>query len=372
MATIILLIITMAVLYAIISPLLTRKIAWIEAGEEDDGRLKEMAIEKNMNLRALNDIKFEFASGKINREDYVDLRDHYRLKVAEAMGKIEEADHVETESQVSEPSPQQDEEDRNEEPEQLDNMSDDSTVSAAMHLHDDNEFEESVGEDDSRDDEEEYIDEEEYHDDYLVPARDFRKPFLIVTGLLLLLITGLVFFTMGKQTGKQENDQVRQSAGIVQSVETMAMPGDAVPGQPDNIVGLDHAINYLKENPWNVQAHLIVGEYFLDAEEMSEAMGHIQDAAQYEPDSVRVLAYLGRSYHQMGEAERAIESFNAALNIDPKDINSLYHLGLIYGYDKGNKEKAAEYFQQIVSSDPDGPLTTAAKDELVKLGVIDG
>ena len=362
----------MAVLYAIISPLLTRKVAWIEAGEEDDEWRNELEMEKNMNLRALNDIKFEFASGKINREDYIDLRGHYRLKVAETMGEIEEADRVETESQMSEPPPQQNEEDCNEEPERLDNTNDNSTVSAAMHLHDDKEFEEGAGEDGSRDDDEEYMDEEEYHDDYLVPARDFRKPFLIVTGLLLLLITGLITFTMGKQAAKQGNDQVRRNVDIVQPVERVAGTGKGVSGQAPRIAGLDHAINYLEANPWNVQAHLIVGEYFLDAEEISEAMGHIQDAVQYEPNSVRVLNHLGRTYHKMGEAERAIESLNAALTVDPKDLESLYHLGLIYGYDKGNKEKAAGYFQQIVSSDPDEPLATMVKEELVKLGIMDG
>ncbi len=216
------------------------------------------------------------------------------------------------------------------------------------------------------------MDEEEYHDGHLAPDRDFRTPFLIVAGLLVLVMVYVINLTMGKPSITQGNLQVSQNVDIVQQVERVTGTDNGVSGQGVNIVGLDHAIKYLKENPWNVQTHLILGEYFLDADEMPEAMGHIQDAAQYEPNSVRVQNHLGRSYHKMGEAERAIESLNAALTVDPKDLESLYHLGLIYGYDKGNKEKAAEYFQQIVSNDPDGPLTTTAKEELVKLGIMDG
>ena len=358
MAMGILLIITAGVLYAVVSPLFTRRVAWIEAGEEDGEWRNELEMEKNMNLRALNDIKFEFASGKINREDYIELRDHYRLKVAETFSELEEVDREETGSQLSEPSPQQNE------------------TKLEKIAKDDKEFEESAGEagswDSGEDDEEENMDEEEYHDDYHVPVRDFRKPFMIVTGLLLLLITGLITFTMGKQSGEQGNDRVRRNVNAVQPVERAAGTGEGVSGPASSIVGLDHAINYLQENPWNVQAHLIVGEYFFDAEEISEAMKHYQNAAQYEPDSVRVLYHLGSTYHKLGEAESAIESLNAALVADPKDLESLYHLGLIYGYDKGNKEKAAGYFQQIMSSDPDEPLATTVKEELVKIGIMDG
>jgi len=364
MATGILLIITMGVLYAVVSPLFTRRVAWIEAGEEDGEWRNELEMEKNMNLRALNDIKFEFASGKINREDYVELRDHYRLKVAETFSELEVVDREETGSQLPEPYTHEDER---------------KSEKAAK---DDKEFQESAEEGASRYDEEEDMDDQEYddrdyddldYDDrYHVPERDFKKPFMIVTGLLVMLVTGLITFTMGKQSTKQGNNQVRQNVDIVQPVEKVAGTGEGVSGPASSIVGLDHAINYLQENPWNVQAHLIVGEYFLDAENTSEAMKHYQNAAQYEPDSVRVLNHLGSTYHKMGEAERAIEKLNAALVADPKDLESLYHLGLIYGYDKGNKEKAAEYFQQILSSDPEEPLAAAVKEELVKLGIMDG
>ena len=349
MAMGILLIITMVVLYAVVSPLFTRRVAWIEPGEEDDGWRDELEMQKNINLRALNDIKFEFASGKINREDYVELRDHYRSKVAETFSELEEMDQEETGSQLSEPSPQQNEK-------KLEKIA-----------KDDKEFEGSAGEG-----EEEDMDEEEHYDDYHVPERAFKKPFLVVTGLLLLLVMGLITFTMGKQSAKQGNDQVRQNVDIVQPVEKVAGTGKGVSGPASSIVGLDHVINYLQENPWNVQAHLIVGDYFLDAEEISEAMKHYQNAAQYEPGSVRVLYHLGSTYHKMGEAESAIEKLNAALVVDPKNLESLYHLGLIYGYDKGNKEKAAGYFQQILSSDPDEPLAATVKEELVKLGIMDG
>ncbi len=386
MATGILLIITMGVLYAILSPLFTRRMAWIEPGEDEDGWHNELELKKNMNLRALNDIRFEFASGKINRDDYLELRDHYRLKVAEVYSEIEKLEQEESGPLSTEFQPQEiengsekvaaDEENRDELTGLDEKADDELTLPTPNRPKYRKVIKHRAGRRTIRYIEEEDMDEQDrdnaYHEDqYMYPERDFKKPFLVVTSLLVLLITGLTTYTMGKRSSTQGSYQMNRNASAVLPGERTSGTGGDVSDPASSIVGLDHAINYLKENPWNVQAHLIVGEYFADSGEISNAMEHYQNAAQYEPGSVRVLKRLGDAYHTLGDKERAIEHLNASLAEDPDDIESMYHMGLIYS-EKGNKEKAIGYFKKIMSSDPDGQLAPMVREELVRLGIEDG
>ncbi len=77
-------------LYYVLTPLLGRKVTWVDAEDPDDERMRELELKKKINLKALKDIEFELASGKINDEDYMDLRDHYAHKVSRIMGLIED------------------------------------------------------------------------------------------------------------------------------------------------------------------------------------------------------------------------------------------------------------------------------------------
>jgi hypothetical protein len=78
------------VLYYVLTPLLGRRVGWVEAEDPDDERMRELKLTKKINLKALKDIEFELASGKINDEDYQELKEHYSRKVSRIMGLIED------------------------------------------------------------------------------------------------------------------------------------------------------------------------------------------------------------------------------------------------------------------------------------------
>ncbi len=71
-------------------PLMRERRVWQEASDGRDERLKSLEMEKASFLKALKDIEFEFASNKINSDDYEKLRNYYRLKVAEVMKQLGE------------------------------------------------------------------------------------------------------------------------------------------------------------------------------------------------------------------------------------------------------------------------------------------
>ena len=82
-------IVGLAALLYTLEPLVHEKLVWVEEESELDEEILELEAEKKLYLKALKDIDFEFASMKINRPDYEDLRDHYRAIVAGLMEDLE-------------------------------------------------------------------------------------------------------------------------------------------------------------------------------------------------------------------------------------------------------------------------------------------
>ncbi len=80
-----------AFVYTIL-PLLHPRQGWLPA-EEEGVRRQALLAEKRAYLRAMQDIDFEHASGKINDRDHAELRDHYAAEAARIIGEIELLDH---------------------------------------------------------------------------------------------------------------------------------------------------------------------------------------------------------------------------------------------------------------------------------------
>ena len=76
-------------LYYVATPLFGRKVQWVNAEDAGDEKIRELQMKKMINLKALKDIEFELASGKINDEDYQELRAHYMRKVSGIMDRME-------------------------------------------------------------------------------------------------------------------------------------------------------------------------------------------------------------------------------------------------------------------------------------------
>ena len=72
-----------------ILPLLRQRQAWLVA-EEADRRHQALEEEKRSFLRAIRDIDFEHAAGKIDDRDHAELRDHYVSETARVIGEIDD------------------------------------------------------------------------------------------------------------------------------------------------------------------------------------------------------------------------------------------------------------------------------------------
>ncbi len=80
-------VVVMVGVYSVL-PLAGRRRSWLAAEEPDRDR-QALEAEKRTYLRAIQDIDFEHAAGKINDRDHAELRRHYSAGAARIIGRLE-------------------------------------------------------------------------------------------------------------------------------------------------------------------------------------------------------------------------------------------------------------------------------------------
>ncbi len=101
----------------------------------------------------------------------------------------------------------------------------------------------------------------------------------------------------------------------------------------------------------------ICGDHFYQQGDVMKAMAEFEAALELDPKNVNVHNSLGVCLGQMGDFERALAHFNTARALDPEDPMAWYNTGLVYKLKKDN-DKALEFF--LRAGEIDGTLFEAA------------
>jgi tetratricopeptide (TPR) repeat protein len=112
----------------------------------------------------------------------------------------------------------------------------------------------------------------------------------------------------------------------------------------------------VQSNPGDYQAHYQLAGLYTQLRRSSEALAQAKLAAQYVPadnkaDVYNVNLRLGDYARQSSEYDVAEQAYKRALQVTPKDLNSLYGLALVYEA-QGRKADALTYAQQALQVAP--------------------
>lgn len=80
------------------------------------------------------------------------------------------------------------------------------------------------------------------------------------------------------------------------------------------------------------------------------------------------LAEEGRVTYNSGKYDKALELLEDALKLDPDNVKAIYFTGRVY-HRKGDKEKAAEYYNRVINDFPDSDRVGEATRRLSELGL---
>ncbi len=107
--------------------------------------------------------------------------------------------------------------------------------------------------------------------------------------------------------------------------------------------------------------HLKAGNGFTEAGQFAEAVEEYEAALELDPGNVDVMTNLGVAYYQLGQPSMAVDIYNQAIAIAPEDADIRSNLAAAYvqQYEpEGDTEPldmALEQYQKAVELDPDLP-----------------
>jgi len=177
----------------------------------------------------------------------------------------------------------------------------------------------------------------------------------IVVALLVGLLGGFLIFSV---TNKNKGGSAPQ---------TMPM-GSGSPA--DYSQRIAEAEKILAQDPKNYQVWVQLGNDYFDTEQPQKSVNAYSKALEIDSnrqDTPNVLTDQGVMYRKMGLFDKAVANFEKAGQLDPKHLQSLYNLGVVYANDLKQIDKAIAVWQRYVALDPMSPQGQQVKamiDEL--------
>lgn len=103
---------------------------------------------------------------------------------------------------------------------------------------------------------------------------------------------------------------------------------------------------------------------YFDARRFDLAIPWYQAALKLEPKNVNVSTDLAVSYYSTNEFDRALKQIDVSLAIDARHVKTLLNQGIIRAFGKNDLAGAAESWQKVVAIAPNSPEARIAREGL--------
>jgi cytochrome c-type biogenesis protein CcmH/NrfG len=111
----------------------------------------------------------------------------------------------------------------------------------------------------------------------------------------------------------------------------------------------------LQTNPNDFGTLVKVANMYYDGQQFPEALKYYERAVAIQPENVDVLTDYGTSFWYTGNADKAIEEFQAALKYQPGRAATLFNLGIVRWQGKNDPKGAVQAWEELLRKNPDYP-----------------
>jgi cytochrome c-type biogenesis protein CcmH/NrfG len=181
--------------------------------------------------------------------------------------------------------------------------------------------------------------------------------------IILLIVVFLAGFIAGAISGikfyASERGQNRSAQGVPQAQE-----GESRAVNPAEILKLEATV---KTEPGNVQALIMLGNLYFDSNQYQKAADTYERALTIQPNDADVRTDLGIMYRSLKKYDAAVREFKEAAKIDPTHKNSRFNLGIVLENDKKDIQGATAAWEDFLKVEPTGERASFAKKELGEL-----
>ena len=167
---------------------------------------------------------------------------------------------------------------------------------------------------------------------------------LIISVALGLIVLFLLFPTQPKSAVDKANSPIADSVKIQQAIELVNGP------QP--MQGIQMLLSMVEENPKNVEAHFVLGEFAIRSGQMEKAVARFNTIIELQPQNTLAYIYKGEALMQMDSLQAALASFKGAIATDSTSGIALVYAGKM-SEQLGNFNEAKTLYQQILRHNED-------------------
>lgn len=162
-------------------------------------------------------------------------------------------------------------------------------------------------------------------------------------------------------------------AAIADQTNQPAVPADAASAAMPSADQMNHMVtkaaepilSALQKDPNNADLLAQAGTVYVRAQQFETAAGYYERALKIKPSAEGFIA-LSNTYHNAGADDRAIESLNGALKVDPKSATALFNLGMLEWKVKSDPDAAIAAWQRLLKSNPKHPRRTEVEGMIAK------
>jgi cytochrome c-type biogenesis protein CcmH len=110
----------------------------------------------------------------------------------------------------------------------------------------------------------------------------------------------------------------------------------------------------LQKHPKDPELLAKIGRAYLAAQQFQSAQQYLEPsvALKATPETLNELSYV---YYSLGNIDKAIETLNRALKLDPRNPKVLFNLGMFEWHGKSDPKAAIAAWQSFVKANPNDP-----------------
>jgi len=150
-----------------------------------------------------------------------------------------------------------------------------------------------------------------------------------------------------------QGDAVAASIALDKAAELK--PGDVDilyhRGRAHMIVSKDSYEQMLHADPTSWRVHEVLGQSYLEADRLDDAIGEYQRAVSAKPSEPGIHEELADAYWKKGQLDKAEASFQDELSVNPESRSATYKLGVV-SLERSEPEKAQKLLEQVVQTSP--------------------
>ncbi len=122
-------------------------------------------------------------------------------------------------------------------------------------------------------------------------------------------------------------------------------------------------LTQLQSNPNDVETVIKLGNLYYDSRAYTQAIQYYEKALSIQPKNADVRTDLGTAYWYTGDPDKAIASFEKALAIRPNHPGTLFNLGIVKWQGKKDPKGAVVAWEKLLETNPN----YAQKDQVQTL-----